>query len=426
MADTLKSQNKLLILGLGYVGSRLALRVRSVLPEWQVAGTARSQAPEGAHIDKLKACGIEIQGAVDPCASEYVSSEVCELLRSASHIVATAPPLKQGDHAGSDAFLPCIRHLAQQGELPNLQWVAYLSTTSVYGNKDGAWVDESTVPCPSLKRGKGRLSCEQDWLSSGLPAHVFRLPGIYGPYRGPQVKVKAGSSSSSRIVYKPNQWFSRAHVDDICSVLLASMLAPTPPLSISSDRADSREAVSQPGPPRADASLSVFNVVDDEPAPAHTVNLLACRLTGTPPPPVVPYGAVEASMSEMAKSFYGDSKRVSNRRIKLVLGIKLAFPTYREGLPACIEEEQTRRPGVASPLAGAAEVILEAAAACAAATSVPESARARGFGGGKTRAATGAGGKVLPGVGTTGSRKRSKDAAAKDVPDLRAIALDEK
>lgn len=149
-------------------------------------------------------------------------------------------------------------------------------------------------------------------------------------------------------------------MDDISQVLIRSMLAPTAPV---------RPAAG------ADASLAIFNVVDDEPAPAHSVNLLACRLTGTPPPPVVKYAAAEPAMSAMAKSFYGDSKRVSNRRIKLVLGAKLSYPTYREGLRACIEEEGTGVPPESSPLHGASDAIKAAVLACAKATSVPESVR---------------------------------------------------
>lgn len=180
------SADTIVVLGLGYVGSRFALCARALLPGWRIVGTIRADEAKGEYVERLRSCGVEVQGSVDPQGKEYSPIELYKLLETATHIVATAPPLKTGENVGKDPFLPCIRHMAAQGHMEKLRWAAYLSTTSVYGNRDGAWVDETTAPKPSLKRGKGRLACEQQWLSSGLPAHVFRLPGIYGPLRGPQ------------------------------------------------------------------------------------------------------------------------------------------------------------------------------------------------------------------------------------------------
>ena len=187
----------------------------------------------------------------------------------------------------------------------NLRWVGYLSTTGVYGDHQGAWVDEGTVTSPSTRRGHLRAQAEASWQDladqAGLPLHIFRLAGIYGPGRGPFAKVRAGTA---RRIVKPNQVFSRIHVDDIAKVLLASISRPNPG--------------------------AIYNVCDDDPAPPEDVIAFAAELLGLPIPPAIRFE--DAEMTAMARSFYAESKRVRNDKIKNELGVTLKHPNYRDGL----------------------------------------------------------------------------------------------
>jgi nucleoside-diphosphate-sugar epimerase len=184
-------------------------------------------------------------------------------------------------------------------------WAAYLSTTGVYGDHAGGWVDEDTPLTPNTERGEKRVEAEAQWLDlwreTGFPIHLFRLAGIYGPGRNQLLSVLDGSA---RRIIKPGQVFSRIHVEDIARVLEASM--------------------AHPHPGRA------YNVCDDEACPPQDVIAHAATLLGRPVPPDIPFA--DAELSPMARSFYADSKRVSNARIKAELGVTLAYPTYREGL----------------------------------------------------------------------------------------------
>jgi nucleoside-diphosphate-sugar epimerase len=193
--------------------------------------------------------------------------------------------------------------------MPSLAWVGYLSTTGVYGDRDGGWVDETSELRPSGARGRRRVAAETAWLDlwrdRGVPVHIFRLAGIYGPGRSPFDALRAGTAK--RIV-KPGQVFSRIHVDDLASVLLSSIARP------------------RPG--------AVYNVCDDEPASPADVVAHAAQLLGAPPPPLVSFD--EAALSPMARSFYADNKRVSNALIKTELGVRLRYPDYRAGLAAIL------------------------------------------------------------------------------------------
>lgn len=268
----------LLSLGHGYSAQALAHRL---LPQgWTVIGTTRSAAKAA----ELKASGIEPllwPGDLGPA------------LARASHILASAAPGREGD-----PFLATHgAELARAGA----RWVGYLSTTGVYGDHAGGWVDEDTPLTPSTERGQARVEAERQWQALGLPLHIFRLAGIYGPGRGPFEKVRDGTA---RRIVKPGQVFSRIHVADIAQVLEASMQHP------------------EPG--------TIYNVCDDDPAPPEDVLGYAAELLGLPPPPEVPYD--EAEMTPMARSFYAESKRVRNDRIKARLGIALLHPDYRSGL----------------------------------------------------------------------------------------------
>jgi nucleoside-diphosphate-sugar epimerase len=281
--------NHLLCFGLGFSARVLAARLGA--KGWRISATSRSAS--GA--EAIRSMGY----------NAYVFDGTVPLPSSAfdgvTHVVVSAPPSSQGDpvlaqHA--DDF----RKRARQ-----FRWVAYLSTTGVYGDHGGGTVTEDTPLTPNTERGHKRLLAEDQWLSlwrsHGLPVHIFRLAGIYGPGRNQLQSLRDGTAK--RII-KPGQLFSRIHVEDIASVLEAS--------------------IALPHPGRA------YNVCDDEACPPQDVVEFGARLLGLPVPPDTPYD--NAVLSPMARSFYADSKRVSNARIKQELGVHLAYPTYREGLTA--------------------------------------------------------------------------------------------
>ncbi|TXM92872.1 SDR family oxidoreductase, partial [Methylobacterium sp. WL122] len=224
-------------------------------------------------------------------------------LAAADALLVSVPPDRDGD--------PVLRRFRDDIARSRIGWIGYLSTIGVYGDHDGAWIDEATPATPKSARSQGRLAVENAWLSlgaeTGKAVQVFRLSGIYGPGRNPIVKLRDGRSQ--RIV-KAGQVFNRIHIDDIAATLLASL-----------DR------------PRNGA---VYNVTDDEPAAPQTVTEYAARLTGLPLPPEVDFET--ADLSPMARSFYGENKRVRNRLIREELGVELAYPTYREGLQALKDE----------------------------------------------------------------------------------------
>jgi len=280
---------RLFCFGLGY--SALALARALKAQGWAVAGTCRTPESHAA----LASEGIDAQffDRARPLANPEAA------LRDATHILSSVPPDDQGDpaidlHAAAIAAVPA-------------QWIGYLSTTGVYGDRGGAWVDETSDLRPAGVRGQRRVDAEKGWLDlwrkHRRPVHLFRLAGIYGPGRGPFEQVRAGTA---RRVIKPGQVFSRIHVDDIVRVLEASMAKPNPG--------------------------AAYNVCDDEAAPPQDVIVEAARLLGLEPPPAIPFE--QANLPPMARSFYDELKRVSNRRIKEELGVRLAYPTYREGLAA--------------------------------------------------------------------------------------------
>jgi nucleoside-diphosphate-sugar epimerase len=284
------SPPRLFCFGLGYSATALA---RGLLGEgWRVAGTCRSEEKRLA----LAAQGIEavLFGRDRPVGADA--------LAGTTHLLSSVPPDGQGDpvldaHAGDFAASRAI------------VWAGYLSTTGVYGDRGGDWVDETSALQPSGERGRRRVAAERAWLDlrrrHGLPVHVFRLAGIYGPGRGAIESLRAGTA---RRVVKHGQVFSRIHVEDIAAVLRASMERPNPG--------------------------AVYNVCDDDPAPPQDVIAFAARLIGVEPPPCQPFE--ESALSDMAKSFYEDNKRVRNERIKRELSVRLRYPSYREGLRALV------------------------------------------------------------------------------------------
>lgn len=279
------------LLSLGHGYSARALARRLVPQGWRVIGTVR---------DSDQFAAIEAEGA----ETLQWPIDFEEALQGVTHVLTSIRPDKEGDpvlRIGREALVKAA---------PDLEWVGYLSTTGVYGDMDGGWVDEDTALHPGGKRGQMRVLAEAEWRDvPGLPLHIFRLAGIYGPGRGPFAKLRNGTA---RRIIKKNQVFSRAHVEDIALVLEASMR--------------------QPNPGR------VYNVCDDTPAPPQDILAYAAELLGMAPPPEVAFE--EADLTPMARSFYSDSKRVSNARIKDELGVVLKYPNYRDALKSMLEEEQ--------------------------------------------------------------------------------------
>lgn len=272
----------LVTLGHGYSAAALAAR----LSGWRVRGTIR----DATRGDALRRAGVEPIDWSD-------RQEVDLAIGGADAVLASMPPGAEGDPA-------LARHAAALAAAP-ARWVGYLSTTGVYGDRQGAWVTEDGALQPAGERGRRRVAAEAAWAATGLPLHVFRLAGIYGPGRSILDRVRVGEA---RRIVRPGQVFSRIHVADVGAVLAASL--------------------AHPHPGRA------YNVADDLPSSPADVTTFACQLLGMPLPPEEPFDA--ATLSPMAASFWSESKRVSNRRIKAELGVRLAFPTYREGLAAVL------------------------------------------------------------------------------------------
>ena len=283
----------LLCFGLGFTARVLAARLAA--RGWTISATSRTAAGAAA----IAAMGY--RGWIFDGSSPLGDAA----FEGVTHIVDSAPPGADGD--------PVIarNRLLLAARASQITWAAYLSTTGVYGDHAGGWVDEDTALTPNTERGWRRVEAEAQWLDlwreTGFPVHLFRLAGIYGPGRNQLLSIRDGSA---RRIIKPGQVFSRIHVEDIARVLEASM--------------------AHPHPGRA------YNVCDDEACPPQDVIAYAAELLGRPVPPDIPFA--EADLSPMARSFYADSKRVSNARIRSELGVTLAYPTYREGLTALAKD----------------------------------------------------------------------------------------
>jgi len=232
-------------------------------------------------------------------------------LKGVTHLLVTIPP----DAEGRD---PLLTHLGDLlAELP-LRWVGYLSTTGVYGDTGGAWVDESTPPAPGLGRSRARLACEQAWRDRRLPLQVFRLPAIYGPGRTPFASLRDGTA---RLIHKNGQVFCRIHVDDIVGAVLHNLALP-----------ESR---------RPDTLI----VADVAPCPSSETLGFAAHLLGLPLPPAQRYEEIEATLSPMARSFWSENRRASSGLLREHLGYRLRYPSYREGFRASLAEEMGKAPG---------------------------------------------------------------------------------
>lgn len=284
---------RLVVLGHGYSAGFLT---RRLVPEgWTVTGTTRD---DPARLQAAGATPLRWPGEED---------SVRAALARADAILVSAGP--------DGGECPALRDFGAAIAASPAGWLGYLSTTGVYGDRQGDWVDEDSPLAPSTRRGRDRVAAEAGWqalaAARGLPLHIFRLAGIYGPGRGPFEKVRNGTA---RRIVKPGQVFSRIHAEDIAQVLAASIARPDPG--------------------------AIYNLCDDDPAPPEDVLEHAAHLLGLPPPPAEDFAT--AAMTPMARSFYAESKRVSNARIKRELGIRLIHPDYRSGLAAILAGDSVR------------------------------------------------------------------------------------
>ena len=291
--------SRLFAFGLGFSAQELASRLAA--QGWSVAGTAR----EEPKISQLRAYGYE----ATRFTGDRCNAALPCLLQGATHLLHSIPPGAEGD--------PVLASYRDEiARLGTLEWIGYLSTVGVYGDQHGSWVDEETVPKPNSPRTEARVRAERAWLDFGqeigVPVHVFRLAGIYGPGRSVFDKLAEGTA---RRINKGGQVFSRVHVEDIASVLEASIARP-----------------------RAGA---IYNVADDEPAAPGDVVAHAARMMGVEPPPEIAFE--DADLSPMARSFYQGSRRIGNALIKSELGVELRYPTFREGLVSLMPRETADR-----------------------------------------------------------------------------------
>ncbi len=289
---------QLLLFGLGYTGREIAARAAAA--GWRVVATSRTpallQALPGVALPGVRLIGFESAAAALP---------------DTTHLVQTAPPGPEGDPALL-AFGPAL------AAAPRLRWAGLLSTTGVYGDRAGGWVDEDTLPAPTGPRGQRRFAAERQWRAafSRCAVDVFRVAGIYGPGRSALGDLRAGQA---RRVERPGHLFGRIHRDDIAAAVLAAMQQQRPP------------------------GARVLNLADDEPASSADVVAEAARLLGVPAPPLIPFEEAVGGMSPMGRSFWAENRRVASAKTQAALGLRWAYPTYREGLSAILEQERRER-----------------------------------------------------------------------------------
>ncbi len=272
---SLCTMNHVLIFGMGYTASRLAARLHGC--GWRVTGTRRM---------------------ADGTALAFDDPSLPAIIASASHILSSVPPDRQsGGDPVLDLYGPAIA--------ASRAWCGYLSSTGVYGDTQGAWVDES-APVGHGRRD-ARTLADLAWQALSPAMHVFRLPGIYGPGRSALDRLRAGDAHR---IDAPGHVFSRIHVDDIVNTVMTAMRHPCP---------------------------GILNVADGQPAGGADVTAYAATLLGLPAPPLVPLD--QANLSPMARGFYSECRRIANRRLTRDLGIRLLYPDYRAGLRACLSED---------------------------------------------------------------------------------------
>lgn len=289
----MNAPRSLFVFGFGYAARALSVRLQA--EGWRVSATIRQPAER----ERLAAMGVTPVGAGN-------ARDLQRAMADADSLLITAPP----DAEGCPGLRALVPALARAGAFPD--WIGYLSTTGVYGDRRGGWVTEQSRLAAQSLEGARRVGAERDWLEvgrgMGLTVTVFRLPGIYGPGRSALDRLRAGEA---RRIAAPGQVFSRIHVDDLAAGLEASIAKPR--------------------------AGGVYNLCDDAPCPNSEVIAYAARLLGLPAPPEV--ALAQAGLSPQGMRFYAESKRVSNARAKAEFGWRPAYPTYREGLSAILTGE---------------------------------------------------------------------------------------
>ena len=296
MTEPQARDKKLFCFGFGYTAGYLYERLRP--HGWQAMGTTTG-------VEKKKMlCDAGIKTFLFD--HNHTISDPYAAFADVTHLLISVPP-------GPDGDLVFEAHGLDIAAMKNLEWIGYLSTTGVYGNQDGNWVDENTPTAPASRRGSLREKAEEQWrglyYSANIPLHIFRLAGIYGPGRSAIDAVRAGTA---RRIEKEGHVFNRIHVEDIVSTLVASMNKPNPG--------------------------SIYNLADDHPSSSCDVITFACTLLSIDPPPLVSFECTE--MAPIVRSFYKDNKRVRNDKIKQELGVSLQYPDFQSGLQACLENEK--------------------------------------------------------------------------------------
>lgn len=266
------------IFGMGYTASRLAETLRG--QGWLVTGTRRMSGGDAVAFDDRHA--------------------VVSALDSATHILSSVPPMSDG---GDPVLLAYGDPLAAG----KAAWIGYLSSTGVYGDAGGAWVDESAAV--GAGRRTARTEADLAWQVFRSDVRIFRLPGIYGPGRSALDRVREGKAHRIDL---PAQVFSRIHVDDIVSAVIASFGGPA----------------------------GAFNIGDDEPTSQNAVIEHACDILGMECPPLM--SVAEAGLSPMARGFYAENRRISNRKAKRLLGWEPSYSNYKQGLAAISVTESKR------------------------------------------------------------------------------------
>jgi nucleoside-diphosphate-sugar epimerase len=282
---------RILVFGLGYTG--LAVARAAAAAGNSVCGTVRGIAAS-AEDDIMRIAFTDAKGAIS----------------TATHLLSSVPPSTTGD--------PVLALYGRAIEsAPLLRWIGYLSSIGIYGDRNGAWVDEETTPAPASDRSRRRMAAEESWRRVGrrCAIDVFRLAGIYGPQRSVFDHLRAGTA---RCISRPGHQFGRIHRDDIARAVLAAV------------RQDPRPGV------------RIFNIVDDEPAESADVVVEAAQLLGIAPPASVSYSDAKSTMSPMARSFWAENRKVSSQRTQQELGLRWLYPSYREGLRAILAEERDK------------------------------------------------------------------------------------
>ncbi|MDE2319454.1 MAG: SDR family oxidoreductase [Rhodospirillales bacterium] len=274
--------NHLLIFGLGYSGRAIAKA--AVAAGWQVSATTRGETK------------------AEPGVTLLPFSKATPVIATATHILSSAAPDETGD--------PVLARYHAALKAAPAQWLGYLSTTGVYGDAKGNWVDEDSKPNPGSARTQRRVAAEHGWAALGKPLAIFRLAGIYGPGRSMLDDLRSGQG---RHVLKPGHLFGRIHREDIVQAVLAAF---------------------------SQNATGIFNLSDDEPAAPSDVVQEAARLLGIAPPPPVPYEQIAKTMSPMALSFWAENRKVAAEKTKSRLGLAWRYPSYRQGLAAILAEER--------------------------------------------------------------------------------------